>query len=1100
MSARRIALRFSTLFTTVLATTAIFAAAVAVAPTEASGQVDARMLRQPDVSQTHIAFVYAGDIWIVEKEGGTARRLSSPRGAEQFPRFSPDGSRIAFSGFYDGNPDVYTIPALGGEPTRVTYHPGGDRALDWTPDGNILFASGRETGIGRVNQLFTISPTGGLPNRLPVPYGEFGAISPDGGTLAYTPKPQGFSTWKRYQGGTAADIWLFDLGSYESENITENPFEDGHPMWHGETIYFASNRGPNQRLNLWASDRSDGETRQVTEFRDFDISFPAIGPEDIVFQAGGSLYLMDLATEAVREVQIDVVTDLAETRPHTERVGDLIQWANISPTGQRAVFQARGEIFTVPAEDGVIRKLTRTSGAAERYPSWSPDGKYIAYMSDATGEYELTIRPADGTGEEERLTRLGEGLRYNPFWSPDSKKIAFWDYTQTLNIYDVDSARITEVDTGLWRLQGEIAGADVSWSHDSRWLAYHRGLDTNNDAVFLFDTETGQSHQVTSGYYSDYDPFFDPDGEYLYYLSNRSLAPIYSDLDATWIYTNTTRIVAVALRDDVPSPLAPENDEEPVKEEETEGEEEGGETEDAEGEEDAGLDIDLDGFEARGVVLPQEPGNYSNLTAATGKVIYTKLPRAGSSGQDPAVVFFDLGEKEEKTIIEATSTYDLSADGKKMLVASRGQWGIVDVAPGQSLENRLATGDMEMMLEPRAEWAQMFNEVWRTYRDVFYDPNMHGLDWEGLRRQYGELLEDAVTRSDVNFVIGELIGEVNASHTYVGGGDLEAPERRQIGLLGIDWSLENGAYRISRIVESAPWMVEYRSPLNEPGVDASAGDYILAVNGTLIEPAKSPYAAFEGLAGKTVLLHVNDRPTMEGAREVVVETMGSESQLRHQEWIELNRRYVEEVSGGQIGYIYVINTAVPGQTELVRQFNSQMTKPGLIIDERWNGGGQLADRFIEKFNRPLHNRIYFRNGGTANHPAVNHYGHKAMLINGWAGSGGDAFPWFFQILEVGPVIGERTWGGLIGPASGAQTIDGGFFTAPPGRLFGPDGVWFAEGHGVDPDIPVVDDPTQLARGIDPQLVRAVEEVMRMIQEDPVTFPGKPAWERRSIRR
>ena len=758
MSARRIGVRFATLSAAILVATAICTTTVALTPTKAAAQVDARMLRQPDVSQTHIAFVYAGDIWVVEKEGGTARRLSSPRGGEQFPRFSADGSRIAFSGFYDGNPDIYTIPTLGGEPTRVTYHPGGDRMLDWTPDGDILFASGRETGVGRVNQLFTIGSDGGLPDRLPVPYGEFGAISPDGRTLAYTPKAQGFSTWKRYRGGTAADIWLFDLRSYESEKIAESPFEDGHPMWHGETIYYASNRGPNQRLNIWAYDRNSGEARQVTDFRDFDISFPAIGPSDIVFQAGGSLYLMDLATENVREVSIDVVTDLAAVRPHTENVSGLIQWANISPTGQRAVFQARGEIFTVPAENGVIRKLTHTSGVAETFPSWSPDGKYIAYVSDATGEFELYIRPADGTGEEERLTRLGEGLRYNPFWSPDSKKIAFWDYTQTLNIYDLESERITEVDTGLWWLQGQIMGSDASWSNDSRWLAYHRGLETNNNVVFLFDTESGQRHQVTSGYYSDYDPFFDPDGKYLYYLSNRSLAPIYSDLDATWIYPNTTRILAVALRSDVPSPLAPENDEEPVVEDEEEDEEEGGEEEEGTGEEDEGLQIDLDGFEARGVVLPPEPGNYTNLTAASGKVIYTKLPRSGSSGQDPAVTFFDLGDKEEKTVIENVSTYELSSDGKKMLVASRGQWGIVDVAPGQSMENRLATSELEMVVDPRAEWTQMFTYVWRYYRDVFYDPNMHGLDWDGLRRQYGELLEDAATRDDVNFLIGELIG------------------------------------------------------------------------------------------------------------------------------------------------------------------------------------------------------------------------------------------------------------------------------------------------------------------------------------------------------
>jgi tricorn protease len=1083
----------------------LFATGLVLSPTTAAAQVDARMFRQPDVSATHIAFVYAGDIWVVEKDGGTARRLSSPRGQEQFPRFSADGSRIAFTGTYDGNGDVYVIPTLGGEPMRVTYHPGTDRVLNWTPDGRLLFASGRETGIGRVSQLFTIAPAGGLPNKLPIPYGEAGAISPDGRTLAYTPKAQGFATWKRYRGGTAADIWLFDLESYESENITNNPFEDGHPMWHGETIYFASNRGPNQRLNVWAYARSSGAMRQVTTFSDFDISFPAIGPQDIVFQAGGRLYLMDLATENVREVHVDVVTDLAAVRPHTENVGGLIQWANISPTGQRAAFQARGEIFSVPAEHGVIRKLTHTSGVAERYPSWSPDGKHIAYVSDASGEYELYIMPADGTGDTRQLTRLGEGLRYNPFWSPDSKKIAFWDYAQTLKILEVESERITDVDTGLWWGQGQIMRSDVSWSSDSRWLVYHRGLDTGNDAVFLFDTENGQRHQVTSGYYSDYEPYFDPDGKYLYYLSNRSLAPIYSDVDATWIYPNTTQIVALALRSDVPSPLAPENDEEPLKEDEDEDEDEEGEDEgegdeDQEDEEDEGVQIDLDGLEGRGVVLPAERGNYANLTAASGKVIYTRIPRSGSAGSDPEIVFFDLEEKEEKTIVEDAATYELSFDGKKMLVASNGRWGIVSVAPDQRMEDRLPTNEFEMVVDPKAEWRQIFNDVWRTYRDVFYDPNMHGLDWAGLRDHYGDLLGDAVTRWDVNFVLGELIGEVNASHTYVGGGDLESPERRQIGLLGIDWTLENGAYRIARIVENAPWMVEHRSPLREPGVDVNEGDYILAVNGTPMDTDRSPYAAFEGLAGETVLLHVNDRPTMEGAREIVVETMRSEYQLRHQEWIENNRRLVDEASGGQIGYIYVLNTAVPGQTELVRQFNSQMTKAGLIIDERWNGGGQLADRFIEKFNRELHTRIYRRNGATQNHPPVNHYGHKAMLINGWAGSGGDAFPWFFQTLEVGPVIGERTWGGLIGPASGAGTIDGGYFTAPPGRLYGPDGVWFAEGHGIEPDIPVVDDPTQLARGIDPQLQRAIDEVMQLIRENPVTFPGKPAWERRSIRR
>ncbi len=457
---------------------------------------------------------------------------------------------------------------------------------------------------------------------------------------------------------------------------------------------------------------------------------------------------------------------------------------------------------------------------------------------------------------------------------------------------------------------------------------------------------------------------------------------------------------------------------------------------------------------------------------------------------------FDLGEREEETIIGNVSGFEVSADGKKMLVAQRGSWGIIDIRPGQSIEDRLATSDLEMVVDPREEWRQLFTEVWRTYRDYFYDPSMHGLDWDGLREHYGAMLDDAVTRWDVNFVIGELIGEVNASHTYIGGGDTETSRRRQVGLLGIDWSLENGAYRIARIVRGAPWDIGTRSPLSEPAVDVNEGDYILAVNGAPLDTSVEPYAAFEGLANQAVLLTVNDRPSMDGARQVLVETVSSESRLRNLEWIEGNRRTVEQASGGRVGYIFVPNTAISGQTELVRQFNSQMLKDGLIIDERFNGGGQLPDRFIEKMNRELVTRIFFRHGAVATYPPVNHYGAKVMLINGWAGSGGDAFPFFFKGLGVGPLIGERTWGGLIGPAVGHQLIDGGFFTAPPGRLYGPDGTWFAEGRGVDPDIPVVDDPSQLARGVDPQLQAAIREVMRLIEANPVVMPEPPAFERR----
>ena len=1084
----------------------------------ADAQIDARMFRYPDVSEEMITFVYAGDIWVVDKRGGAARRLSSPPGEESFPRFSPDGSMIAFSGNYDGNTDVYVVPAQGGDTLRITHHPGADRLVDWTPDGSgLIFAAGRASGTNRFNQLYRVSASGGLPEKLPVAYGEFGSLSPDGRRLAYTPKSREFRTWKRYRGGMAPEVWMIDLESLEATNVSDSEANDMQPMWHGETIYFLSDRGGNQRGNIWAYETGSGRTRQVTDLGEFDISWPAIGPSDMVFQAGGRLYVMDLATEQHREVAIDVTTDMATLRPRSENVGGRISNAGISPSGARAVFEARGDVFTAPAEHGVVRNLTNASGSAERFPAWSPDGRNIAYWSDRSGEYELTIRPANGTGEARTLTRLGQGFRYQIFWSPDSDKIAFIDNAQRIRIIDVETGQLTDVDRGLWMLHPVLAGFEVSWSSDGRWIAYSRGLDTTQNAVFLFDTDSGQRHQVTSGYYSDYRPVFDPDGKYLYYLSNRTLSPIYSDIDATWVYPNTTNIVAVPLRNDVPSPLAPRNDEEPVEEEGVEGAEgEGAEGEEAAGgdagqgeqagaaaepgaqeeEEESGVEIDVDGFEERAVVLPAEAGNYGTLRAVSGKIVFHRFPRTGSSSRQRPIVMYDLEEREETTIMEDASGFEVAANGNKLLVAASGAWGIVDLRPDQRIENRMATNDLEMTVDPRAEWRQIFREVWRTYRDYFYDPGMHGLDWDEMGLVYGSLIGDAVTRWDVNFVIGELIGEIDASHTYVSGGDTETPLRRQVGLLGIDWALENGAYRVARIVRGAPWDAQVRSPLAEPGIDVSEGDYILAVNGVSIDTSKDPYAAFEGHAEEAVLLTVNGEPTVEGSREVLVETLASESRLRNLEWVEKNRQYVEEASGGTIGYIFVPNTGINGQTELVRQFNSQMRKEGLIIDERFNSGGQLPDRFVELMSRQLVNRIHFRNGGEVVHPSVTHYGHKAMLINGWAGSGGDAFPYFFRTMQAGPLIGERTWGGLIGPAVGHQTIDGGRFTAPPGRIYGPDGKWFAEGRGVEPDIPVVDHPGEMARGRDPQLDAAIAEVMRMIEENPPTLPTTPEFERR----
>jgi tricorn protease len=655
-----------------------------------------------------------------------------------------------------------------------------------------------------------------------------------------------------------------------------------------------------------------------------------------------------------------------------------------------------------------------------------------------------------------------------------------------IRIVDVESGGLTPVDTGLTWLHGQRQGFEVSWSADSRWLAYARGLPTGNSVILLFDTQGGTRHQVTSGYYNDFGPAFDPDGKYLYYRSNRNLEVIYSDFDATWIYPNATRLVAAPLRADVPSPLPPRSDDEAEKADTARKADTTATV----------VTIDVAGFEARAVPLPPKAGNYGSLRAVSGKLLYLRFPRSGSGDENATLAYFDFAEREEKTVLSPVSNYEVSADRKKLLVGYRNQWAIVDLKPAQKMDKRLATAGLETVVDPREEWRQVFTDVWRTYRDVFYDESLHGLDWPAQREHYGRMLKDAVTRWDVNFVIGELIAEVNASHTYVGGGDTETPRSRQVGLLGVDWALDRGAFRIARIVRGAAWDLEARSPLSQPGVNVREGDYVLAVNGMPLDARRDPYAAFEGLAGVTVRLTVNDRPTLAGSRQVLVETLGSESRLRNLEWIEANRKSVEDATGGRVGYVYVPNTGVFGQTELVRQFNSQMLKDGLIIDERWNGGGQLADRFIEMMNRTWVTRIYFRNGMTQTVPGVNHLGAKVMLVNGWAGSGGDAFPWFFQTLEVGPVIGERTWGGLIGPASVHQNIDGGFFTAPPGRLYGPDGKWFAEGHGIDPDIPVVDDQGAMAKGADPQLEAGIAEVLRLIREHPVGLPGRPAFERR----
>jgi tricorn protease len=1103
----------------------------------ARAQVDARMFQQPAVSATHIAFVHAGDIWVVPKQGGVAVRLSSPAGVESFPRFSPDGSRIAFTAAYDGVDSVYVVPTLGGDPVRLTHHPMGDRVVGWHPDGRrVLFASSRESGRQRYNQFFLVPVTGGLPEKLAVPYGEFGAFSPDGRRFAYTPQSQDFRTWKRYRGGWAPDIWTFDLTTFASANVTINDAVDSQPMWHGGTMYFLSDRGPEMRQNLWARDEATGAVRRVTEFKDYDITFPSIGPADLVFQAGGRLYLLDLASGRFAEVPVRVTTDRMTLRPRTAKVAALITSAAVSPSAKRAVFEARGDVFSVPAEHGPIVNLTRSSGVAERHPRWSPDGKTVAYWSDRTGEYELTVRPADGTGEERKVTSLGPGFRYGVSWSPDSRSVVYIDQAMRIRLTDVASGRTTEIDRNpAWVADGDLRAFRAAWSADSRYVAWTRAVATENDALFVYDTRDASLHQVTSGYYGDASPTFDPEGKYLFYTSDRSFDPVYGRFDNSWTYPNATRLMALPLRRDVPSPLAPRNDAEgddakddakkddAKKDDAKDAGRKGDEVKKGDGSSQAGhaattaaagkkdgdakdadkkdeapvpVTIDFDGLEARAVVLPPAAGNFGRTEAVKGKLFFHRRPRTGSSDKESPVVAYDLKEREEKTLIADADGFAASRDGSKLFVVKAQKYGVVDAKPDQKLEKTMRVDEMEAPVDPKAEWKQIFADAYRFERDYFYDPNMHGVDWTKTRAQYAKLVDDAVTRWDVNFVLGEFIGELNASHTYRGGGDEEQAPTRGIGMLGVDWEIDRGAYRIKRIVRGGPWDSDARSPLAEPGVNVKEGEYVLAVNGVPLDVARDPWAAFDGLAGATVQLTVNDSPSPKGARQVVVTCLGDETELRFRAWVEERRARVDAASKGRIGYVYVQSTGTDAQNELVRQFVAMRTKDGLIIDERFNSGGQIPDRFIELLNRPALSYWASRDAKSVRWPQVAHRGPKAMLINGWSGSGGDAFPFYFRQAGLGPIIGTRTWGGLIGISGVPELVDGGVVTVPTFRMFDPKGTWFAEGHGVDPDIAVGEDPTALAKGTDPQLERAIEEVTRALASYSAA-PERPAYEKRT---
>jgi tricorn protease len=1089
-------------------------------PASAAVAPHAGMLLYPDVSATHIAFLYANNLWLVPREGGVATPLTSAPGQERFLRFSPDGESIAFMGNYDGNMDLYTIPVAGGTPFRVTHHPSGEVLTDWTKDGRLIFYAYAMLEHPRAQELCWVSKDGGLPEKLPVPYGANGQVSPDGKWLAYTPYSRDHRTWKRYRGGMATDIWLFNLQDNTAKKITDWEGTDSQPMWQGnDKVYYMSDAGRSHRKNIWVYDIASEEHSQVTTYSKYDVKWPNNGPGDngqgeIVYQVGPELHLLDLGTGKAKTIEVTIPGDRPKIREQAATVSGLIHSADISSTGKRAVVEARGDVWTLPAKKGAPINLHRTSESAERDPAWSPDGQWIAYFSDETGEYELYITQSDGRGETTQLTKSKKGYLYDPRWSPDSKQITFWDQSGTLYLIDVESKKTGTV----FKVRDFRRRSRVRWASDSDWFTFAApdGM-VDNSVIWIYSVEEDDVYKVTSGMFNDTWPVFDREGKYLYFASQRDVSrPLYEDFGTTWVYTQTDRLYVIPLTEDGKSPLLPESDDEAFgedpededddakKEDEAKEEEEGEDKDEEEGEDKDEEDkpepvkIDFDGFEQRAVALPVERGSFTFLDVNdAGQLIYGRQAM-WSEERSATIQLLDLDEdkddEKEKTVVSGVMGFAMSSDGKKLLAVKAGMaMAVIDAKPDQKMEHMIDTSNMVKQVDPPEEWRQIFVDAWRIQRDFFYDPNMHGLNWPNVRKQYEAMLEDCASREDVSYVIREMIAELNVGHSYYFGGDLEPAPRVSVGMPGCAFELDSGAYRIKRIMEGGPWDVDGRGPLSQPGVDVKEGDYLLAVNGVPVDPAKDPWASFQGLQGQTVTLTVSENPKIDDdARHVLVKLDQSEYMLRFRSWVERNRRYVEEQTKGKVGYVYVPNTSIWGQNELVRQLHGQRTKEALIIDERWNGGGQVPTRFVELLNRPIANYWALRDHDEPYpwYPDA-HHGPKCMLINGLAGSGGDYFPFWFKEAGVGKLIGTRTWGGLVGISGNPRLVDGGITTAPTFAFFRPDGTWGIEGHGVDPDIEVVDDPSLMVGGKDPQLDAAIAHMLEEIKNNPYVVPKIP---------
>ncbi len=1062
------------------------------------------LCRFPTLHNNTIVFEAAGNLWRVDRQGGMASRLTTDGGYDLMPRFSPDGKTIAFTGEYDGNVDVYKIPAQGGAVTRLTFHSdvvqkpptrwGPDNmVVSWTPNGeNIVFLSRRNTWNSWFGQLFEVNRLGGLPQQLPLPKGGVLSYSPDGSKIAYNRIFRNFRTWKRYTGGLAQDVWIYDLKTHNIQRVTKWKGTDTYPMWYKNTIYFASDRGSNHRLNLWAYNTDTKQFRQITHFKDYDIDWPSLGNNGIVFQNGGSLYVLDLPSEKLNKTEVAVPNDGTRTRPRWVNVNKMIRSFDIAPNGKRALFGARGDLFTVPAKHGAIRNITLTSGAQEQYASWSPDGKWIVYLTDSPGKNELAIRPSGGSGKENILTHFKSGYFYNPVWSPGSNKIIFSDNLHRLWYLNTNDKKAVYID------QDSLSPInDYHWSPDGKWITYSKINKSGLPQIYFYNLENQQVSKISTGMYADGEPVFSPDGKYLYFVSARHENPTFSETEFNVATLKMDGIYVATLQKNDTSPFAPKSDEgipDTGKKKETPAKA-------WKPVASAPVTIDLTGLMNRAVPLPIEPGDYGNIQASGSNIFFQTAPLQTIEGPLPgsgnsALKVYNLKKKKETTLVKNdVRAFALSADGSTLLYMQKGKFSLI---PSKAIAGKGATpldlANMKTLVHPRAEWDEMYHQSWRLFNDFFYNTKMNGVNWQQTGEKYARLLPQLGSREDLNYLIGEMIGELDNSHTYVWGGDDDYQGKSNpTGLLGVDFGLDkaSGHYYFKKIYRGDNSRKGYQSPLTGPGINARQGDYLLAVNGQPLKAPVNPYSLFVNTVGKQVTLTLADTPSGKGEHTVVVKPIVNGLNLRLLNWIRTKRDSVNRKSDGKIGYLYLSDMEALGMDQFVHQFYPQISKQGLIIDDRFNGGGFIDQIILERLRRILIGMSTNRVQAAMRYPEQVLNGYKVTLINHYSASDGDMFPYYFRKYGLGPLIGTRTWGGVRGYSNVWSLIDGGNLVVSQNSIYGLDSKWIIENHGVSPDIRVDNLPGEVMKGKDKQLNTAIDYLMKKIKEHPMNLPPPP---------